>query len=375
MSSKVEKMRVGIVGMGRTAAFMQPVASHPHAELAAICDLDPVASQAAMHKYQISLPAERVFTEYSDMIEKGNLDLVIIGTPVFEHVPQSIIALAEDIHVFSEVPVTWSLDEAKQLVKAFKTSKATYMMGENSCYHRSIMTLKNIIDAGLLGYVHYAEGEYIHECLYLLASTPWRELLFGINGLVYTTHEIGPIMYLFDWDRINRLSATGSGSHFCDKNGMPYKQETRLTMQCQTEQGRLIRINQDFQSPGTHCHHRYVVQGVSGRFESGSREYPDQLMAASLTDDKGQMIWRNIQDLEEKYLPDIWRRCEQEARKHGHGGSDYVLIYDYLDSLWEKEQVPIDIWRSLDMSLPGIMSIDSLQHNGDWVDVPDPRNW
>ncbi|NLO37607.1 MAG: Gfo/Idh/MocA family oxidoreductase, partial [Clostridiaceae bacterium] len=324
------KIRVGIVGMGRTAAFMRPVIAHPHATLAAVCDLDEDLCRAALDRYGVGSPQPAIYTVYENMLQSGRLDAVIIGTPVYAHVPQSILALAENIHVFSEVPATWSLDEAKALVHACRTSQATYMMGENSCYDRSIMTVRNMIADGVFGHIHYAEGEYIHECLSLLAKTPWREKLFALNGLVYTTHEIGPIMSLIGWDRIARLSAIGSGSHFAGKAGQPYVQETRLVMQGQTAQGRLVRVCQDFQSPGTHSHHRYVIQGVNGRFESGYRDFPAQVMAPSIQDEKGSMVWKNLSEFEARYLPDIWKRSEAEAKKHGHGGSDYVLINDYL---------------------------------------------
>ena len=369
------KIRVGIVGMGRTAAFMRPVAAHPHATLAAVCDLREDICRTALNRYGIEAPQPAIYTDYETMLQAGVLDAVIIGTPVYAHVPQSILALAENIHVFSEVPATWSLDEAKALVRACRASRATYMMGENSCYDRSIMTVRSMIEDGVFGYIHYAEGEYIHECLSLLKTTPWREALYAQNGLVYTTHEIGPIMSLIGWDRIARLSAIGSGSHFTDKNGQPYAQETRLVMQAQTAQGRLVRVCQDFQSPGTHSHHRYVAQGVKGRFESGYRDFPAQVMATSIQDEKGSLVWKNLSEFEANYLPDIWKRSEAEAKKHGHGGSDYVLINDYLDALWTQKPLPIDVWKALDMSLPGILSVASVRQQGAWVDVPDPRTW
>ena len=98
-------------------------------------------------------------------------------------------------------------------------------------------------------------------------------------------------------------------------------------------------------------------------------------MATSILDDKGSLVWKNLSEFEARYLPDIWKRSEAEAKKHGHGGSDYVLINDYLDALWAEKPLPIDVWKALDMSLPGILSVASVRQQGAWVDVPDPRTW
>ncbi|MDW7658441.1 MAG: Gfo/Idh/MocA family oxidoreductase [Bacillota bacterium] len=376
MHFKSEKIRVGILGMGRASDFMNPVLAYPHTVLAAICDRIPGKATRALKKQNIDQGGIIVFNEYTEMLEKADLDVVIIGSGWSDHVPQSIMALERGIHVFSEVPVTVTLDQAKNLAQACRKSRAVYMMGENSCYHRHIMTVLGMVRDGLLGYIHYAEGEYIHDCRYLLDLIPWRrEMMYSINGLMYMTHEIGPILDWIDWDRIVSVSAAGSGSHFRDAKGKPFVMETRLTMQCKTAKGRLIRLCQDFQSPCAGYHHRYIVQGVEGRYESRFRSFPDQIMSTLLPDENEKPHWTDLSQYEKKYLPDIWKRLGDEAIKHGHGGTDFIMMHDYLESLWKGKPVRFDVNKSLDMTLPGIMSVESLKQDNAWVDVPDPRVW
>jgi len=376
MSSNSGKLRVGILGMGRTAAFMKPVMEHPHATLIAVCDRIPGKTAAKFEKLDLDPSDIAVYDEYETMLEEEELDVVVVGSSVADHVPHSIMALAEDIHVYSEVSGAWDLEQARDLFLACQQSRAKYMMGENSCYHRHNMTALGMVREGLLGHIHYGEGEYIHELIYLIPKTPWRESqLFGVNGLLYTTHDLGPILAWMDWDRVVSVSAAGGGSHFRDQQGEPYALETRLYMQCKTEQGRLIRIGQDFASPCAGYHHRYVIQGVEGRFESPYRTFPGQIMSTRLPNESGKPYWDDIKSYEEKYLPEIWKRLGSEAMKHGHGGTDYVIMHDFLDAIWNDTAVPFDIWKSLNMTLPGIMSVESLKQDGAWVDVPDPKDW
>lgn len=50
-------------------------------------------------------------------------------------------------------------------------------------------------------------------------------------------------------------------------------------------------------------------------------------------------------------------------------------MHDFLDAIWQGRQVPLDIWKSLDMTLPGILSVTTLSRQDAWVEVPDPRSW
>jgi predicted dehydrogenase len=97
------------------------------------------------------------------MLDKGNVDAVILGTPMPFHVPQAIAALKRGIHVISEVPASVSMAESKDLVLAAKASKAIYMMAENYTYIQSNQVIGEMVRRGEFGKPYYAEGEYIHE--------------------------------------------------------------------------------------------------------------------------------------------------------------------------------------------------------------------
>lgn len=68
------------------------------------------------------LPAERIYLTYQEMIEKESqlpadqrMDFVTIVTPNFAHFAPAKMALEHGFHVVIEKPITFNLDEAKQL--------------------------------------------------------------------------------------------------------------------------------------------------------------------------------------------------------------------------------------------------------------------
>ncbi len=79
MVNASNKIRVGIVGMGRTAAFMRPVAAHPYATLAAVCDLREDICRSALNRYGIEAPQPAIYTDYGTMLQAGGLDAAAYG--------------------------------------------------------------------------------------------------------------------------------------------------------------------------------------------------------------------------------------------------------------------------------------------------------
>ena len=71
----------------------------------------------------------------------------------------------------------------------------------------------------------------------------------------------------------------------------------------------------------------------------------------------------------------MWRHPPKEALRSGHGGGDYFEIVDFVDSVRGKAPCPIGIHEAMDMTLPGLVSQQSILEGGRWMSVPDSRTW
>lgn len=364
----IEKLNIGIVGIGgRPRSFLHAIEECKFARLAAVCDLNTTKMDTVVD----GIMDVSKFTDYYEMLEKGELDAVVIGTPMYLHTPQSVRALEQNIHVFSEVTAAITIEQCKKLVNAVKCSKAEYMMGENCNYMKPYMLVKELIRAGLFGDIYYAEGEYLHNCRDLAEVTLWRkEHLYEVNGITYGTHSLGPILSWFEGDRIIKVSCSGSGHHYNDKYGKPYSQEDTCVMLAKTEMGKLIKIRLDIESNRPY-NLKYLLQGTNGCYDSSRfRDEKDKLWIKGIHSEAV-----HLETMEDMYLPEIWRKNIVEIEKGGHGGSDYLIMKDFLDAIFNGKPMPIGIHEAMDMTLPGLISQESIIQDGIWMEVPNSREW
>lgn len=372
----IEKLNVGIVGaVGRGRSFRAGLEA-TGARIRAVCDiradkLDECAQQ---------LGADEKYTDYAEMIEKSDIDAVVVGTPMQFHVPQSILALEKDLHVLSEVPAGVSLEECRELVKTCERSKAIYMMAENCTYIKTNVLVKELVRQGLFGEVYYAEGEYLHELKGLNEITPWRrKWQTGIDGITYGTHSLGPILQWMPGDRVVRVCCQGSGKHYKDPRGDYYHQDTSV-MLCKTAKGALIKIRVDMVSDRPHAMTNYQLQGTDGVYESswGGPYDRGKIWLRALSK---EIRWHDVDsllaldELAEKYLPEMWQSPPPEALSAGHGGGDYFEVLDFINAIQGKAPCPIGIHEAMDMTLPGLISQQSIARGGEWLPVPDSREW
>jgi hypothetical protein len=97
-----------------------------------------------------------------------------------------------------------------------------------------------------------------------------------------------------------------------------------------------------------------------------------RVWAESLSDEHK---WMTLGDLGDEYLPEMWRGAEDAAEKGGHGGSDYVMLTHFLAAVNAERPNPIDVHRAMDMTLPCLISQQSIRDGGIWMDVPNSRDW
>lgn len=371
-------MNLGIVGAcGRGASFKNACEALPGVTILAVCDTNKEGLNAARER----LGAREQYVRYEDMLDKADIDAVILGTPMPCHVPQALAALKQNLHVLSEVPAGVSLEECRELVRACQTSRGIYMMAENYTYMKPNQIVKELVRQGLFGTPYYAEGEYLHELKPMNEfQTPWRRhWQTGIDGITYGTHSLGPILQWMPGDRVVRVCCEGVGVRHRDHTGTPYAQASS-TLLCKTERDALIKIRVDMLSDRPHAMTNYQLQGTDGCYES-SRGGPGDRHKIWLRALSKDTVWtdldafQNLSELAEKYLPEMWRKHGEAAARTGHGGGDYFEILDFVEAIRGARPPVIGIHEAMDMTLPGLVSQQSIAQGGRWLDVPDSRAW
>ena len=145
-------------------------------------------------------------------------------------------------------------------------------------------------------------------------------------------------------------------------------------MLCKMRSGGLAKIRVDMLSDRPHAMNAHQLQGTDGCYESPRAAGQNhRVWLRSKCDGPNQ--WLDLQTLEDEFLPDFWKHADEAAHKAGHGGGDYFEILDFVDAILGRRPNPIGIHEAMDMTLPGLVSQQSIQEDGRWLRVPDSREW
>lgn len=364
-SAALAPVRVGLVGAAGRGGTFRAAFEYSGARITAICDL----RAEALNEWP-DRTTER-YTDFETMLDRARLDAVVIGTPQHLHARQAIAALQRGLHVLSEVPAAVGLDEARDLVRAAAASRGIYMLAENYCYWRNNRLVEELARQGRFGELYFAHSSYLHDVRDLIPHTPWRRhWQMGIDGNTYPTHCLGPVLRCLAGQRIVRICCAGSGKHHRDSEGKLFHEDTTV-MLCKTDRDALIDVRLALVSPRPYETH-YHYQGTEGAYED------DKIWLRELS---AEPRWFNIDELlqdrafAERSLPDDWLNPPPEALAAGHGGGDFFEVRDFIRAVRGEMPSPIDIHAAMDMTLPGLMSQQSIRQQGEWLWVPDSRDW
>ena len=118
----------------------------------------PSASSASA----TSFPGARAAGSFDELLADPELDAVVVATPVPTHAELARRALEAGKHVFVEKPLAQSVADAEAVVAAAAESGRTLMVGHLLEYHPGLVRLKELVDSGDLGDVHYIYGNRVN---------------------------------------------------------------------------------------------------------------------------------------------------------------------------------------------------------------------
>ena len=225
------KVRLGFIGTGlRGQVHIAELALRDDVEIIALHDPDPDMMALAQEVLVKAGRAQAVaYTngneDFQRLVERNDIDAVIISSPWEFHIAQGIAALEAGKHVGMEVCGALKLEDCWDIVRASQRTGAQVMMLENVCYRRDVMAVLNMVRKGLFGELVHGQGGYQHDIRHLLfnSGTPngygdgvefgakgWSEAKWRTqhyvdrNGELYPTHGLGPLAVMMDINRGNR---------------------------------------------------------------------------------------------------------------------------------------------------------------------------
>src|ERR687896_1872692 len=183
-------VRIGVAGLGYWGPNLaRNFAAIDGCELAWCCD----ASAAARERWAPSYPGARTATSLDDLLADGELDAVVLATPVPTHGALAERVLRAGKHCFVEKPLAQSVAEAEGAVAAAADSGRLLMVGHLLEYHPGVARLKEIAASGELGDIHYVYTNRLN----LGQLRADENALWSLGA-----HDVSVVLYLADEEPI-----------------------------------------------------------------------------------------------------------------------------------------------------------------------------
>jgi len=149
-------------GMGLGHVNMQKgKASDLNITQAAVCDLWEVRNEIA--KKAIGTSDVTSYTDYRKILDRKDIDAVLIATHDPWHAKCSIDAMEAGKHVYCEKPMTRYLGEAFQVADAVKRTGRVFQVGSQGTSAAGWHKAAEIIKSGKLGKLVWARGAYLRN--------------------------------------------------------------------------------------------------------------------------------------------------------------------------------------------------------------------
>ena len=146
-----KKVKVGVVGCGVVAAayYLPYLMKMEDAELVAVCDRFETRTKACARLFG----AKEQYLDYDEMIERADIEAVLILTAPGTHVPFTLYAVEAGKHVLLQKPMATNLEDARKIAAEVRRRKVKALIEPSSGtpLDPEVIGLRELVRKGVLG--------------------------------------------------------------------------------------------------------------------------------------------------------------------------------------------------------------------------------
>jgi len=390
---KIEKVRVGIIGLGnRGPGHMKNLSQIKGVEIKALCDIRKEKAEQAKKMLEGTEHNPTLYSGHADewkkLCERDDIDLVVIVSPWYMHAPMAIFAMENGKHAVSEVALAGSIDECWQLIKTAESTRKHCMMLANYCYNSFELTILNMARQGFFGEIVHAEGGYIANKMGnnfrkdFYWDMWWLKQYADRKGNIYPIHGFEIICQLMDinrGDKLNRLVSVESGDFIMGKTAKELASKDDFysefkdkdfrgninTSVIKTERGRTIVVQHDASTyrPYTLKHEIYGMEASVEGYPRPPRIYKK---------DGEYVSPEEYKSITEQYKPGFLKREEFINQKtNSEFGADMLMMWRLIHCLRNGLPLDMDVYDGVSMSSVLPLSEWSVNNGSLPIDIPD----
>jgi predicted dehydrogenase len=256
--------------------------------------------------------AAHAVTDFREVTENPEVDIVHICTPNQAHKDALLSALRHQKHIYCDKPITATLDEAREVEAALKDYRGTAQMTFQNRFYPATMRARQLVEEGFLGEVLEYRSVYLHSgSADPAAPMKWKLSGAAGGGVIadLASHSLD-LMHHLVGDFRELLAATKIAyadrpSAEDPKRRVPVDAEDAVVVLARHASGALGTIEASKIATGAEDDHRFEIHGTRGALRFSSLD-PNHLEAydASRPDKPigGSRGWTRI-DTFGKYPP------------------------------------------------------------------------
>lgn len=207
-------MQVGIIGAGIQAknAHLPAFSCLDGVVVKGIADVNKTSADTLAKEFSVP----DVYTDYHEMLNDPDIDLVSICTPHYLHKEMAEECAQSGKHILIEKPMATTVKDANEIIKAIEKNRVKLCVVQNYRLFSCVKEAKERIDSGRIGEIISIHG-YSHVFMsFGSRSSPWL-LKSASAGIIEDagTHIIDIALYLNNFELIKSIYAVGGsfGGH------------------------------------------------------------------------------------------------------------------------------------------------------------------
>ncbi len=158
-SSSEDLLRVGIIGPGQQGRnLMSQAVKVPGLKFTAVCDVFEPNLQKGL---ETAGEQAKPFEDYREMLEKADIEAVIIATPLYLHHEMTMAALDAGKHVFCEKMMSYSMAQGQDMVRKTRETGLVLQIGHQRRYNPTYRHALNLVkNDKVLGRITHIRGAW-----------------------------------------------------------------------------------------------------------------------------------------------------------------------------------------------------------------------
>lgn len=255
----MDKVKIGVIGLGGVAQLVHlpNLSKMSNVDLCSVAEVNKSRLQTIADKFNV----KNRYSNYKDLLEKCDVDAVIIATPTSTHTDIAIDCLNAGKDVLVEKPLARTYAETKKIVDAAKKNKRKLMVGMNLRYRPDTMLLRSFINSNEIGEPFYVKCGWIRK---QSSSEKWftkKEESGGGVIIDLGIHILDLALWLLDYPEITSVS-TQNFYHFT-------KNVEDTSINCiKCKNSAVINLEVSWSLPVEKDHFFLDVYGTKGSFSS-----------------------------------------------------------------------------------------------------------